>query len=93
MPKRSTSAPSRPCEVISAYGAWVREPTTPATVMRATDLADMAQIGFWDALIVASAEQACACAVYSEDLNVGQMIAGIKIINPLAGTEKSRDEG
>jgi predicted nucleic acid-binding protein len=81
-------------EVISAYGAWVREPTTPATVMRATDLADMAQISFWDALIVASAEQMGASAVYSEDLNAGQTIVGIKIINPLAAaTEKSRDEG
>jgi predicted nucleic acid-binding protein len=73
-------------EVVSSYGAWVHEPTTPDTVTRAIDIAEMAQIMFWDALIVASAEQAQATHVYSEDLNAGQIIAGVKIVNPLAGT-------
>lgn len=73
-------------EVVSSYGAWVHEPTTPDTVTRAIDIAEMAQIMFWDALIVASAEQVQATHVYSEDLNAGQIIAGVKIVNPLAGT-------
>ena len=70
-------------EVVSAYGAWVREPTTPDTVLRATDIAELAQISFWDALIVASAEQAGAAQLLSEDLNDGQTVAGIKVVNPL----------
>lgn len=70
-------------EVVSSYGAWVLEPTTPVTVTRAIDIAAVAQIQFWDALIVASAEQADATHLYSEDLNAGQTIAGIKIVNPL----------
>jgi predicted nucleic acid-binding protein len=72
-------------EVVSSYGAWVHEPTTPDTVTRAIDIAEMAQIMFWDALIVASAEQVQATHVYSEDLNAGQTIAGVKVVNPLAG--------
>jgi predicted nucleic acid-binding protein len=72
-------------EVVSSYGAWVHEPTTPDTVTRAIDIAEMAQIMFWDALIVASAEQVQATHLYSEDLNAGQIIAGVKIVNPLAG--------
>jgi len=71
-------------EVVSSYGAWIREPTTADTVTRAIDVAALAQISFWDALIVASAEQAQATHIYSEDLNAGQTIAGIKIINPLS---------
>ncbi len=71
-------------EVVSSYAAWVKEPTTPDTVIRAIDIAEMAQIMFWDALIVASAEEAQATQIYSEDLNAGQTIAGIKIVNPLA---------
>ena len=59
-----------------------REPTTAGTVTRAIDIAAMAQIHFWDALIVASAEQADATHLYSEDLNAGQTIAGVKIVNP-----------
>src|ERR1700722_17413214 len=43
-------------EVVSSYGAWIREPTTADTVTRAIDVAALAQISFWDALIVASAE-------------------------------------
>jgi predicted nucleic acid-binding protein len=70
-------------EVVSTYGAWVREPTTAETVLRATDIAELAQISFWDALIVAAAEQAGAAQLLSEDLNNGQAIAGIKVVNPL----------
>ena len=79
----TTVARSTAREVVSAYGAWVREPTTAETVMRATDIAELAQISFWDALIVAAAEQVGAAQLLSEDLNEGQAIAGIKVINPL----------
>ncbi|MGQ0835362.1 MAG: PIN domain-containing protein [Gammaproteobacteria bacterium] len=70
-------------EVVSTYGAWIHEPTTADTVLRATDIAEMAQISFWDALIIAAAEQAGAAQLYSEDLNDGQSIAGVKVVNPL----------
>jgi predicted nucleic acid-binding protein len=72
-------------EAVNSYGAWVREPTTPTTVTRAIDIVALAQIAFWDALIVASAEQAGAATLYSEDLRAGQTIAGVAIVNPLAG--------
>ena len=69
-------------EIVQSYGAWVREATTPDTVTRAIDLAQLARLSFWDALIVASAEQADCKVVLSEDLNPGQAIAGIRIVNP-----------
>ena len=71
-------------EVVSSYGAWIREPTTAETVTRAIDIVGLAQISFWDALIVASAEQVAATHIYSEDLNPGQTIAGVTVVNPLA---------
>lgn len=76
-------ARSQAREVVSSYSAWVSEPTTPDTVIRAIDIAEMAQLMFWDALIVASAEEMQAAQIYSEDLNAGQTIAGVKILNPL----------
>jgi predicted nucleic acid-binding protein len=76
-----TSASAR--EVVSMYAPWVQHPTTPETILRATELAELAQVSFWDALIIASAEQAGAAQLYSEDLNSGQTIAGVKIVNPL----------
>jgi predicted nucleic acid-binding protein len=79
----TTVARSTAREVVSAYGAWVREPTTADTNLRATDLVELAKLSFWDALIVAAAEQVGAAQLLSEDLNDGQEIAGIKVINPL----------
>lgn len=70
-------------EIIKTYGVWVAQATTVETVTRATELAELARISFWDALIVASAEEADAEQILSEDLNDGQAIAGIKIVNPL----------
>jgi predicted nucleic acid-binding protein len=70
-------------EVIKTYGVWVHHATTVETVTRATELAELTRISFWDALIVASAEEVDAEEVLSEDLNDGQEIAGIKIVNPL----------
>ncbi len=39
-------------------------------------------ISFWDALIVVAAISANCNKIYSEDLNNGQMIKGIEIVNP-----------
>lgn len=70
-------------EVIKTYGVWVRHATTVETVTRATEISDLARISFWDGLIVASAEEADADELLSEDLNDGQAIAGVKVVNPL----------
>jgi predicted nucleic acid-binding protein len=67
-------------EIIRTYGVWVRHATTAETVTRASEICDLARISFWDALIVASAEE-----VEADDLNVGQVIVGIKVVNPLDG--------
>jgi predicted nucleic acid-binding protein len=70
-------------EIVASYSAWVHQHTTAETVTRAIDIAAISQLQFWDALIVASAEQADAESLYSEDLNNGQVIAGVTIVNPL----------
>jgi predicted nucleic acid-binding protein len=80
-PTSSARASAR--EVVSMYAPWVHHPTTPETILRGTELAELAQVSFWDALILASAEEAGAAQLYSEDLNSGQTIAGVKIVNPL----------
>jgi predicted nucleic acid-binding protein len=71
-------------EIIRTYTPWVHYPTTPATILRASEIAEFSQLSFGDGLIVASAEQAGASHLYSEDFNAGQIIVGVKIVNPLA---------
>ncbi len=70
-------------EVIRTYTPWVQHPTLPETILRASEIAELARLSFWDALIVASAEQCGASQLYTEDLNPGQSIAGVLIVNPL----------
>ena len=72
-------------EVIKTYGVWIHRATTLETVTRAAELSELARISFWDALIVAAAEEVDAAELLSEDLNDGQAIAGIKVVNPLKG--------
>ena len=40
------------------------------------------KLSYWDSLIIASAKRSGAGIIYSEDLNPGQVIDSIKIINP-----------
>ena len=70
--------------VVNSYAIWCTE-TTPAEISLAFRIEDTSRIGFWDALIVASAARCGASRILSEDLNAGQMISGIRIENPFAG--------
>jgi predicted nucleic acid-binding protein len=69
--------------VVDSYAIWCVE-TTPAEISSAFRIEDESRIGFWDALIVASAAKCGASRILSEDLNAGQTIAGIRIENPFA---------
>lgn len=69
--------------VVNAYTIWSIE-TSPAEISNAFRIEDESRLGFWDALIVASAIKSGANRVLSEDLNAGQMISGVRIENPFA---------
>jgi predicted nucleic acid-binding protein len=69
--------------VVNSYAIWCTE-TTPAEIAAAFRIEDDSRIGFWDALIVASAVKCGAVRILSEDLNAKQTIAGIRIENPFA---------
>jgi predicted nucleic acid-binding protein len=67
--------------VVNSYAIWCVE-TTPAEISSAFRIEDESRIGFWDALIIASAVKCGASRILSEDLNAGQTIAGVRIENP-----------
>jgi predicted nucleic acid-binding protein len=69
--------------VVNSYSIWCTE-TTPTEIAAAFHSEDESRIGFWDALIVASAAKAGAMRILSEDLNAQPRIAGIRIENPFA---------
>ena len=49
---------------------------------KALDIHKMARISFYDALVIAAALQQHCTILYTEDLQHGQTIAGVKIQNP-----------
>ena len=55
-------------------------------ILEAADCSAMDQLSFWDALILVSAEKALCRELWTEDLNDGQTIRGIRIRNPLRGS-------
>jgi predicted nucleic acid-binding protein len=57
----------------------------PDLILEAADCSAMDQLAFWDALILVSAEKAHCRELWTEDLNDGQTIRGIRIRNPLRG--------
>ena len=56
----------------------------PHLIGEAIDVSILNQISFWDALVVAAAESAKCSTLYSEDLNPGQIIRGVRIENPFS---------
>lgn len=67
--------------VVDSYMVWCVD-TSAAEISAAFRIEDEAGISFWDALIIAAARKAGADRILSEDLNPGQVIAGLRIQNP-----------
>ena len=79
-------APLDAKEVINAAGsAFETIVVTPEIINRAVDGSVLWQVSFWDALILASAEDAACAVVFSEDLNSGQRYGGVRVENPFSG--------
>jgi len=51
-------------------------------IEQAIDISLLFQLSFWDSLIVAAAEQSNCSYLLSEDLNDGQKVRGIQVLNP-----------
>jgi predicted nucleic acid-binding protein len=57
---------------------------TPAIIRDALDLHQTRSLSFYDALIVQAAITSGCNTLYSEDMNHGEIINGVKIVNPFA---------
>lgn len=55
---------------------------TPALIRAGLDLHQTRSVSFYDAIILASAETAGCGALFSEDLNTGEVVGSVRIINP-----------
>lgn len=74
--------PSRARGIIENYLVWDVAQNSPTSILRASEIEERYQLSFWDALIVCAAAEAGATRILTEDLNHGQHIEGIRIVNP-----------
>ncbi len=75
-------APAKARGIIQTYMAWQVELTTTETILFASELQERHNLSFWDAMILAAANNGGAAILLTEDLNHGQLIEGIEIKNP-----------
>lgn len=52
------------------------------SIIKAIDISIRTQFSFWDSLVMAMAIETGCSVLYSEDLNNGQIVEGIEIVNP-----------
>jgi predicted nucleic acid-binding protein len=74
--------------LVRRYRAWNPWTVDDTTVDIAWGLQDRASLSYWDALMVAAAQQQGCAALLTEDLQHDQVIDGVRILNPfLVGPE------
>lgn len=75
-------APIAAKRVVQSFTIFEVVQISPALIEQATDRSVLSQLSFWDALIVAASASSGCTIIYSEDLNAGQLIDGVRIVNP-----------
>jgi len=78
--KPLSSAEALDC--IEQIAEWPLITNDYQVIREAIGLSVSLRLSFWDALIVAAASRARATRLYTEDLQHGQVILGVEIVNP-----------
>ena len=69
--------------------AWNPVVTDAALLERGWTLQDRYHLSYWDALIVAAAKAAACRYLLTEDLQAGQKLDGIEVVNPFLRSPES----
>jgi predicted nucleic acid-binding protein len=67
---------------IREFAEWSVFAPTAEDILTAIDLHTDAKVGFWDAMIVLAAAESGCDVLWTEDLNDGQLLRGVRIRNP-----------
>ena len=68
--------------IVQQYLTWRVVPNTGDLLVAGIELAATLRVSFWDALILQAALQQDCERVLTEDLNHGQRIGGLTVVNP-----------
>ena len=79
---KSPLAPAEALRYVDLIAAWPVTINDFSLVRRAIELSIRSVLSFWDALIVIAAQHSGAKILYSEDLQSGQELLGVRVVNP-----------
>jgi predicted nucleic acid-binding protein len=71
---------------IREFSAWKVFAPSADDVLAAIAIQQQSEISFWDAMIVRAAAESQCDVLWTEDLNDGQSIRGVRVRNPFANT-------
>ncbi|WP_407689099.1 PIN domain-containing protein [Mycobacterium sp. HUMS_1102779] len=71
-------------DMLKSLMRWRVHSPLPDDVIAAAMLSSRYQLSFWDAMIVRSAAELRCDTLWTEDLNEGQVIEGVRLSNPFA---------
>lgn len=84
--KRLQIDPLKAKNILMTFSRWETAAIISEDVYKAMDLSVLSKLSFWDALIVVAAAKLKCALLYTEDLNHGQIISGVQIVNPFHET-------
>ncbi|MBK7053005.1 MAG: PIN domain-containing protein [Rhodoferax sp.] len=82
--KKLKLAPEHIRAQLDLYELFEVVQVTPPLIRSALDLHQTRRLAFYDALVLASAQTAGCTVLYSEDMNAGEVVGGVQIVNPLS---------
>lgn len=77
-------------ERIREFATWKVFTPTANDVLAAIALQNQAQLNFWDAMVVQAAAELGCDVLWTEDMNDGQLVRGVRIRNPFTGKGLAR---
>lgn len=80
--RKSPLIPALALEYILTWSRFEPAPVTTAILAEAISISGKYRLSYWDSAIIAAAKQLRCKTVLTEDLNHGQMIDGVRILNP-----------
>jgi predicted nucleic acid-binding protein len=71
-------------DIVTDYLTWHLVVNGGVSILDALEIEQRYRVSFWDALVIAAAQECGANVLYSEDLSDGQMYGSIRVVNPFA---------
>ena len=87
---RKLAMPLPPAEAARAVDSFCRfrvQAVTPELVRSAIRRSQASRLSFWDSLIVETAQEAGSALLFTEDLQDGQRIDGLQVVDPFRSAE------